>query len=277
MNYSPKKTKSNLQKHNFSFKKKYGQNFIIDKNIINAIVNKSNIEENSLVIEIGPGSGALTEILATRAKNIICYEIDETLKPILSSNLKEHKNIKIIYGDFLKRNVNEDIKNIEYKNIYVIANLPYYITTPIILKIIEDDIKVDKMVVMVQKEVGNRFNAKPGTKDYNSLTIYMNYYFEMKKLMDVSRNVFMPKPNVDSVIIELKRRETFLNVTDKPFFFKLIRNSFQQRRKTIRNNLKNYDLNKIEKILLKHGFDLNVRAEMLPIEIFVELSNEMSG
>ena len=219
MNYSPKQMNENLNKNNFSFKKKFGQNFIIDENIIKNIVEKSNVDKDTLVIEIGPGAGSLTNILALKAKNVLCYEIDETLKEILSDNLKDYDNITIKYEDFLKSNVNEDLKKFDYKKLYVVANLPYYITTPIIMKIIEDKINVDKIVVMVQKEVGDRFKAIPGSKDYNSLSIFLNYYFDVSKLMDVSKNVFMPKPNVDSIVVEFKKKTNNYNVSDEKVFF----------------------------------------------------------
>ena len=268
-----KELKNLMEASNFNFKKKFGQNFIIDENIIKSIITKSDIDENTLVIEIGVGAGALTIGLSQFAKNVLCYEIDETLKQVLDVTLKNQKNVYIIYKDFLQADIKNDIKKYEYKKIYVIANLPYYITTPIIMRIIESKIDVDKIVVMVQKEVGDRFKASPNTKDYNSLSVFLNYYFDIKKLLDVSRNVFMPKPNVDSIVVEFKKKENIYKVKNEDFFFKLIRDSFVQKRKTIRNNLKGYDLDKIETVLKKHNFDLSVRAEQLPIEIFVELAN----
>ena len=277
MNYSPKQMNENLNKNNFSFKKKFGQNFIIDENIIKNIVEKSNVDKDTLVIEIGPGAGSLTNILALKAKNVLCYEIDTTLKEILNDNLKDYDNITIKYEDFLKSNVNEDLKKFEYKKLYVVANLPYYITTPIIMKIIEDKINVDKIVVMVQKEVGDRFKAIPGSKDYNSLSIFLNYYFDVSKLMDVSKNVFMPKPNVDSIVVEFKKKTNNYNVTDEKVFFKLVRDSFVQKRKTIKNNLKSYDLDKVNEILKKYNMDLTTRAEQIPIEVFVDVANNIGG
>lgn len=268
-----KELKNLMEASNFNFKKKFGQNFIIDENIIKSIITKSDIDENTLVIEIGVGAGALTIGLSQFAKNVLCYEIDETLKQVLDVTLKNEKNVDIIYKDFLQADIKNDIKKYEYKKIYVIANLPYYITTPIIMRIIESKIDVDKIVVMVQKEVGDRFKASPNTKDYNSLSVFLNYYFDIKKLLDVSRNVFMPKPNVDSIVVEFKKKENIYKVKNEDFFFKLIRDSFVQKRKTIRNNLKGYDLDKIETVLKKHNFDLSVRAEQLPIEVFVELAN----
>ena len=190
-----------LKENNFNFKKNFGQNFIVDENTIDRILELSNIEKESLIIEIGPGAGSLTKKLVKKAQNVLCYEIDTTLKPILEENFKENDNLEIIYEDFLKRDVKKDLEKYTYKHLFVIANLPYYITTPIITKFIEEKIEIDKMVIMVQKEVGNRFKAKVGTKEYNSLTIFLNYYFDVKKIMDVSRNVFLPKPNVDSIEI----------------------------------------------------------------------------
>lgn len=275
MEYSPKKMQNTLEKKNFKLKKKFGQNFIIDENIINNIVDKSQIDSDTLVIEIGPGAGSLTYKLAHKAKNVLCYEIDTTLKEVLETNLAEMKNVDIIYQDFLEANVLNDLKKYHCKKIYVVANLPYYITTPIIMKIINDKIPVDKIVVMVQKEVGDRFKAKPGSKDYNSLTIFLNCYFEVTKLMDVSRNVFLPRPNVDSIIVEFKKKEQEIAVKNKETFFQLVKDSFVQKRKNLRNNLKNYPLEKIEFVLKKHNMDLNVRAEMLSLDIFIEISNEL--
>lgn len=275
MEYSPQKFKEKMEKYNFNLKKMYGQNFIIDENIINNIITKSNIDEDTLVIEIGPGAGSLTFALAKYAKNVLCYEIDTTLKELLEDNLKDLNNVEIVYKDFLKANVYEDIKKYKYKKLYVVANLPYYITTPIIIKFIEDEIAVDKLVVMVQKEVGDRFKATPNTKEYNSLSIYLNYYFDVKKILDVSKNVFIPKPNVDSIVVEFTKKELLYELKDKKVFFKLVKDSFTQKRKTLKNNLKNYDLNKIEEVLKKYNYNLSVRAEQLPIEIFVAMANNL--
>lgn len=265
-----------LNKYDFKFKKKFGQNFLKDKNILENIVKKSAIDKDTLVIEIGVGAAALTLTMQPYAKNVIGYEIDESLKDILTDKLKYKDNIEIIYGDFLKQDVKEDIKKYEYKKLYVVANLPYYITTPIITKIIDDSINVDKIVIMVQKEVGDRFNAKPNTKEYNSLTIFLNYYFDIKKLLDVSRNCFIPKPNVDSIVIEMKKKITKYDVKNEDLFFKLIRDSFTYKRKNLKNNLKDYDLEKIEKILKKYNLNLNVRAESLSIDMFVSISNYLN-
>ena len=275
MEYSPKKMQKLLEDNAFGFKKKFGQNFIIDENVINNIVDKSGIDKETLVIEIGPGAGSLTYGLAIKAKNVLCYEIDTTLKDILNSNLSDFSNVDVIYEDFLKVDVNNELKKYDYDKLYVVANLPYYITTPIILKLIEDKIPVDKIVVMVQKEVGDRFKAKTGTKDYGSLSIFLKYYFEVNKILDVSRNVFMPKPNVDSIVVEFKKVNSKIDVKNEELFFKIVKESFTQKRKTLRNNLKGYDLEKINEVLAKHGYDLSVRAEQLTIEVFADIANSL--
>ena len=273
MNYFPKNLKTKLNEENFNFKKKFGQNFIVDKNIIHSIINKSNIDKNTLVIEIGPGAGALTTELDKVSGHVIAYEIDKTLKPILEK--QNLNNTTIIYEDFLKRNIKEDLKQYNYQKNYVVANLPYYITTPIIIKLIEDKLDIDKIVVMVQKEVGNRFKAKPNTKEYNSLSIFLNYYYTVEKILDVSKNVFIPKPNVDSIVVSLTKRKTKIKVDNEQIFFKLVKDAFKQKRKNLKNNLKNYNLEKIEEILKKHNLDLTVRAEALPTEIFAEIANNL--
>lgn len=257
-----------IKQYDFKFKKKFGQNFIIDENVLNNIVSKSEVDKDTLVIEIGCGAGALTKKLINASKKVLGYEIDEALKPILSTL----ENVDIIYDDFLKRNIKCDIEKYEYKKLYVIANLPYYITTPIITKIINEGIDVDRIVVMVQKEVGDRFLAKPNTKEYNSLSIFINYYFNTSKLFTVSKNVFIPKPNVDSIVMKLDKKEIVNKPINEEVFFKLVRDSFVQKRKTLKNNLKNYDFDKILNVLIKNGFNENVRAEALPIDVFIEIS-----
>lgn len=273
MEYSNSKMKKEIEENHFNFKKKYGQNFIVDKNIIHSIIKKSEIDDETLVIEIGPGAGSLTSELGKYAKNVIAYEIDETLKPILEKNITP--NTEVIYEDFLKRDIAEDIKKYNYKKLYVIANLPYYITTPIIIKLIDTKIDFDKIVVMVQKEVGDRFKAKPKTKEYNSLSVFLSYYFNITKILDVSRNVFMPKPNVDSIVVCFTKKVDKLKVNNEELFFKLIKDSFKQKRKNLRNNLKGYDLENISKTLSKYKLDLTVRAEALPLEIFVDIANNL--
>lgn len=273
MEYLNSKMKQEIEENHFNFKKKYGQNFIVDKNIIHSIIKKSEIDDETLVIEIGPGAGSLTSELGKYAKNVIAYEIDETLKPILEKNITS--NTEVIFEDFLKRDIAEDIKKYNYKKLYVIANLPYYITTPIIIKLIDTKIDFDKIVVMVQKEVGDRFKAKPKTKEYNSLSVFLSYYFNINKILDVSRNVFMPKPNVDSIVVCFTKKVDKLKVNNEELFFKLIKDSFKQKRKNLRNNLKGYDLENISKTLSKYKLDLTVRAEALPLEIFVDIANNL--
>ena len=258
----------------YIFKKKFGQNFLKDENILRNIVDKSEVDKDTLVIEIGVGAAFLTYYLTEKAKYVVGYEIDESLKEIIEKQLENKNNIKILFADFLKRNVMDDIKDLDYKKIFVVANLPYYITTPIITKFIEDKIPVDKIVVMVQKEVGDRFNAKVNTKEYNSLTVYLNYYFDIKKLLDVSRNCFVPKPNVDSVIIEFKKHNKY-KVNNEELFFKLVRDAFKYKRKNIRNNLKNYPQEKLENILKSINLDLNSRAENITLEQFIYICNKI--
>ena len=258
----------------YIFKKKFGQNFLKDENILRNIVDKSEVDKDTLVIEIGVGAAFLTYYLTEKAKYVVGYEIDESLKEIIEKQLENKNNIKILFDDFLKRNVMDEIKDLDYKKIFVVANLPYYITTPIITKFIEDKIPVDKIVVMVQKEVGDRFNAKVNTKEYNSLTVYLNYYFDIKKLLDVSRNCFVPKPNVDSVIIEFKKHNKY-KANNEDLFFKLVRDAFKYKRKNIRNNLKNYPQEKLENILKSINLDLNSRAENITIEQFIYICNKI--
>ncbi len=275
MEYSPKKMQEMLSANEFNLKKKFGQNFIIDENIIKNIISKSEIDKDTLVMEIGPGAGSLTYGLAKSAKNVVCYEIDTTLEEILKENLKEFDNVDVIYKDFLKANIEADLKKYDYKKLFVVANLPYYITTPIIMKLIEDKIEVDKIVVMVQKEVGDRFKAVPGSKDYSSLSIFLKYYFDINKIMDVSKNVFLPKPNVDSIVVAFTKQKSKLSVKNEEIFFKLVRDSFKQKRKTIRNNLKDYNLDIIAKVLEKYNLNLTVRAEQVSIEIFADIANNL--
>ncbi len=269
--------KEKLNKNGFDFKKNFGQNFIIDNNIIKNIVTKSQIKDNSLIIEIGPGAGSLTSELGLKARQVVCFEVDTNLKPILDETLKDFNNIDIFYEDFLKVDLKEILKNYNYDYIYVIANLPYYITTPIIMKLIEEKIDLEKIVVMVQKEVGNRFKAKPGSKDYSSLSVFLDYYFDVQKIMDVSKNVFIPKPKVDSIVVSFNKKEKMYKVLNEDLFFKLVRDAFKQKRKTIKNNLKDYDLAKIENILKKHGFNFQTRAEQIPIDIFIEIANNLES
>ena len=261
----------------FKFKKKYGQNFLRSEVIPRRIVECSKIEANSLVIEVGPGAGILTKELASNpnVKQVIAYEIDTSLEELLDNNLIGFNNIEIIYDDFLNRDVVRDIEKFNYDHIYIVANLPYYITTPIIMKIIDSGIDIDKLVIMVQKEVADRFCASPKNKEYSSITVFLNYYFDIKKEFVVNRNLFIPKPNVDSMVISLNKKKEKYNITNKEVFFDLVRDSFKFKRKTLRNNLKGYDLDKVSEVLSKYHLDLTVRAEALPIEVFVDISNNL--
>lgn len=258
-----------MDKINHNFKKKYGQNFISDDTLINNIINSVDLNKNDLVIEIGPGAGALTKKLINKC-NVLAYEIDKELDKYLNF---DNSNFNIIWDDFLKRDIKKDIEKYKYEKLYIIANIPYYITTPIIEKITKEVLNLEKIIIMVQKEVGERFSAKPGCKDYGSLTIYLNYYYDIKKLFDVNRKYFMPVPNVDSVIISLNRKANKLEVKNEIMFFKLIKDSFRFKRKNLKNNLVGYDLNKIDSILKNNGYTLSNRAEELPIEVFVDISN----
>lgn len=260
----------------FQFKKSLGQNFLQDKNIIHKIVESASIDKDTLVIEIGPGGGALTELIVPLAGQSLLYEADKRLEDSLNTLLKDYSNYQIIIGDFLKADVLSDIKNYSYHNLYVVANLPYYITTPIIMKFVEKSILPDKMIIMVQKEVAYRLSATVGNRHYGALTVFLNYYYDIKKLFDVSRNCFIPKPNVDSAVVEMDLKKERLEVKDMDLFTRLVRDSFSYKRKTIRNNLKKYDLEVIEKVLKKYGFDLSIRAENLQLEVFVELANQLS-
>lgn len=262
----------NNNQNKFNFKKSLGQNFLQDKNIINGIVNKSNIIDNSLIIEVGPGNGALTKELIKTNNNILCFEIDKTLEPELSK--LNYSNLKIVYEDFLKIDLKKYISNYKYNKLYVIANLPYYITTPIINKII-DETDVDFMSLMMQKEVGDRLKAKPNTKEYNSLSVFVQYYFDIEKILDVSRNCFYPRPNVDSIVLKFSRRDYPIKVKDESFFFKFVQDCFKLKRKNLRNNLKSYNLDKIEEILKSFNKNLTYRAEQLTIDEFIEISNNL--
>ena len=257
---------------NFNFKKKFGQNFLIDKDKTQRIVDLINADSDDLIIEIGPGAGALTKRLVKKNAKLICYEIDEDTKEYLLP--LENEKTKIVYKDFLTASVQEDIKDIEYKNLYIVGNLPYYITTPIIEKIIKEEVNVKKMVFMVQKEVGERFASKPNTREYGSITVFLNYYFNIKQEFIVGRKCFNPAPNVDSVVISLNQKAERKQV-DMKKFDRLVRDSFQFKRKNLRNNLRNYDLDKVNEILSDYKLDITHRAEELDYTIFVDLCNRL--
>ena len=275
------KTLEILEKNGLYTKKKFGQNFLIDQNILTSIVTKAEINKGVNVIEIGPGIGSLTEHLLENAKHVISYEIDNTLIPILTKQFSIYDNFTLINKDVLEADIAEDIKKHFDPNlpVYVVANLPYYITTPIIMHLLENVPQVSRYAVMVQLEVANRIVANKGGKDYNNLTISINYRAKTYKAINVSRNVFMPKPNVDSavVIFDIYKEKPY-KVNNEAFFFSLIRKAFANRRKTLVNNLnQGYNLSKEEIVELLTGlnFDPNVRSEALSIEQFVLLSDEL--
>ncbi len=261
---------------NFNFKKKYGQNFLKNENVLKRIADSASIQANSCVIEVGPGKGVLTKYLAETAKQVLCYEIDLELKDFLEQNLSGYSNILIKYGDFLQADIVKDLENFSYDYLYFVSNVPYYITTPILMKIISSSLVFSNIVMMVQKEVGERFSSVPGSKSYGSISVYLNYFYDVKKLFNVDRTNFVPAPNVDSVVVSLTPKKEKLKVRDLDFFFVIVRDSFQFKRKTLRNNLKKYNLDIILSVLQKYGYDLSVRAENLPVEVFVDLSNALT-
>jgi 16S rRNA (adenine1518-N6/adenine1519-N6)-dimethyltransferase len=281
---TPVRTKEILKKYGFSFKKSLGQNFLIDTNILKKIVSFANLEENSGAIEIGPGIGALTEQLARTSKKVVAFEIDQRLLPILNDTLSPYPHVKVIHNDVLEANVSEVIAE-EFKemnDIMVVANLPYYVTTPIIMKLLEEHLPIRGIVCMLQKEVADRISAKPGTKDYGSLSIAVQYYTEAETVMIVPKTVFVPQPNVDSAVIRLTKRERpAVTVTDETFFFQVTRASFAQRRKTLLNNLTSQlpdgkqKKEEILQALSASGIDPGRRGETLSLEEFGLLSNEL--
>ena len=259
----------------FNFKKKYGQNFLVDKNIINKIVNSFEVLPDYLVIEIGCGDGRLTSELCKKFDFVLGYEIDLDVKEKLISNLSLFDNYDIIFDEFLNRDLIHDLNNLSYSNICVVANLPYYVTTAIIEKLIYSNIDFTFMNFMVQKEVADRFTANVGTKEYNSLTVFLNYKYDIKKLFVVNRKCFYPVPNVDSAVVCFKKKVVDYNVSNEELFFKLIKDSFRYKRKTLKNNLSMYNLDIISDVLSRYNFDLSVRAEQLSIDIFCDISNAL--
>lgn len=265
-----------LEKYSVNFKKKYGQNFLKDVNIVSKIVKSAGILDDSLVIEVGPGGAIMTRELSKVASNVLAYEIDEDLKDELSKRLENCSNVKVLFQDFLTSDIYKDVANYNYSNLYFVSNVPYYITTPILMKLIDSKLEFNNIVMMVQKEVGDRFSTSPGSKEYGSITVLLNYLFNVKKEFYVSRKQFVPEPNVDSVIISLKERKDKQELKSFDIFQKLIRDSFQFKRKTLKNNLKGYNLELVESVLKRYGYDLTVRAEKLSVEIFVEIANLIS-
>lgn len=277
---SKSNTKEIIERHGFTFKKSFGQNFLTDTNILNKIVDAANLNDEVGVIEIGPGIGALTEFIARRAKKVVAYEIDPRLIPILAETLAPYDNVKIIHQDILKADVasmiEEEFKDV--KHIAVVANLPYYITTPILMGLIEKKLPIDWYVTMMQKEVAERLSAKPGTKDYNALSIAVQYYTEAKIALNVPKTVFIPAPNVDSSVVRLtKREQPAVAVENEDFFLEIVHAAFKQRRKTIQNNLNQHftDLTKEQVTALLEEAEIlpSRRGETLSIEEFGHLSN----
>ena len=269
-----------LKKYNFSFQKKFGQNFLIDKNILEKIVDAAQLTKEDCVLEIGPGIGTMTQYLAGRAKTVIAVEIDRNLIPILQDTLSSYDNVKIINEDILKADINRIVN--EYNNgkpIKIVANLPYYITTPIIMQLFENHIALDSITVMVQKEVADRMQAVPGTKDYGALSLAVQYYSKPEIITGVPAGCFIPRPNVDSTVIRLTGYNKLrLEAADEAYLFAVIRASFNQRRKTLVNGLANspnlgVGKEDIKMILERMGLSGNVRGETLALERFIELSN----
>ncbi len=253
-------------------KKSLGQNFLIDNEIITKISENINVCKDDLIIEIGPGKGALTKKLKEKGCQLLCYEIDTDLKPYL--NKLEDDKTKIIYNDILKSDITKDIKNYQRKHLYVVGNLPYYITTPIIKYLINLNLDIDEMYFMVQKEVAERFTSLPHSKNYSSITLYLNYYFDIELLFNVSKKCFEPVPKVESAVIKFSKRLELPKV-NKDIYFKLIEDSFKMKRKTLKNNLNNYDFTKIESILKKYNLNELVRAEDLSEEVFIDIANNL--
>ena len=279
---TPKKTFEILKKHGFTFKKSLGQNFLIDSNILNRIVDGAGVDKTVGVIEIGPGIGSLTEALAKKAKKVISFEIDGRLLPILAETLAAYNNVEIINNDILKVDVDNIIaeKMSDCDKIMVVANLPYYITTPILTHLIENTEKIDGYVVMMQREVANRLNAKVGTKDYNSLTILLNYYTDVEYLFTGPKKVFVPAPNVESAVVKIMTKEKKEFEVDQKFF-KFVRSCFVQRRKTLLNNLiSSYGKDK-KQDLQASCFDSEIeatrRSETLTLTEFYNLYNNLKN
>jgi dimethyladenosine transferase len=269
-----------IRQHRFTLKKSLGQNFLADEHILTKIVGAADLDSSSYVIEIGPGAGSLTQYLAEAAGKVVAIEIDDRLKAILEETLQGYDNVVVRFGDVLKMDLQKVIVE-EFPadaTVTVVANLPYYVTTPILLKLLTDHLPLRTIVVMIQKEVASRLEASPGQKSYGSLSIAVQYIADPAIVMTVPRTVFIPQPNVDSAVIRLDvRPEKKVAVTDESFFFRLVRASFAQRRKTLMNNLMHNLFSKEQKeavlaVLRQAGIDPGRRGETLTIEEFAELS-----
>ncbi|MBZ4664419.1 MAG: rsmA [Caloramator sp.] len=269
------KTKDIVKHFEFKFSKSLGQNFLIDQNILNKIVDSAELDENSTAIEIGPGIGVLTQEMARRCKKVIAVEIDDTLIPILNETLANFENIKIIHNDALKVDFKKLIEEEELENIKLVANLPYYVTTPILTKVLMDKLPLKSIIVMIQKEVADRIVAKPGTKEYGSLSILVQYYCDVHKVCKVSRNCFVPPPKVESSVIKMDLRPPKYHVVDEDLFFNVVRHAFNMRRKTLFNALKPIGLkeDELHNVFIEADIDEARRGETLSIEEFAKLSN----
>ena len=277
---TPSATKEIINKYSFAFQKKFGQNFLIDSNVLESIIRGAEITKDDFVLEIGPGIGTMTQYLCEAARQVVAVEIDKMLIPILEDTLSEYDNVEVINQDVLKVELKSlaDEKN-NGKPIKGFANLPYYITTPIIMGLFESGVPIDSITIMVQKEVADRMQTGPGSKDYGALSLAVQYYATAKVILNVSATCFMPRPNVDSAVIKLTRhKEPTVNVADEKLMFKIIRASFNQRRKTLVNGLKNspelsFSKEQIVKAIEKIGKPETIRGEALTLEEFAELAN----
>ena len=277
---NPKYTIEVLQKYNFAFQKRFGQNFLIDTHVLEKIIASANITKDDFVLEIGPGIGTMTQYLAEAAREVAAVEIDNTLIPILADTLKDWDNVTVINNDVLKVDLRQlAIEKNGGRPIKVVANLPYYITTPIIMGLFENKVPIDSITIMVQKEVADRMQVGPGTKDYRALSLAVQYYAKPQIVANVPPHCFMPRPKVGSAVIRLEKYEQPpVQVKDEKLMFRIIRASFNQRRKTLVNGLKNsqelsFTKEEIEKALTVCGLSLNVRGEALTLEQFAELAN----
>lgn len=277
---NPQNTIAVLQKYNFVFQKKFGQNFLIDTHVLDKIISSANITKDDMVLEIGPGIGTMTQYLSKAAGKVIAVEIDKALIPILKDTLDGFENVRVINDDILKVDIAELVENENHgRPIKVVANLPYYITTPIIMGLFEKHVPLESITVMVQKEVAERMQEGPGSKDYGALSLAVQYYAKPYIVANVPPNCFMPRPKVGSAVIRLDRYEKpLIKVNNEKLMFRLIRASFNQRRKTLANGLKNsseldFTKEEIEKAILSIGKPLNIRGEALSLEEFAALSN----
>ena len=281
---NPQKTIEIIQKYNFNFQKKFGQNFLIDSHVLNKIIAGAGVTKDDFVLEIGPGIGTLTQYLCEAAGKVFAVEIDKNLLPILEETLAPYDNVTVINEDILKLDLNAIER--EYnggKPIKVVANLPYYITTPIIMGLFEAHVPLENLTVMVQKEVAKRMEAGPGTKDYGALSLAVQYYAEPYIVANVPCNCFMPRPNVDSAVIRLTRHEQMpVAVKDEAQMFKMVRAAFNQRRKTLVNSLNNspelnFTKEEIQNALAEMNLSATVRGEALTLEQFAALSDLLSA